>query len=106
VVARTRVLQPWQGTGKPRLVSPALTTSQSHELSYSNVRICIASQQSESYEAGHYVCSELASHDACVSLLINHLTGGLNVLVFVALRFDNAYHYSVASSHQHRFGSD
>jgi hypothetical protein len=39
------------------------------------------------------VCSELASHDACVLLLIDHLTGGpINVLVFVALRFDTAYH--------------
>jgi cytochrome c-type biogenesis protein CcmE len=53
------------------------------------------------------VCSELASHDACVLLLIVLLTGGLiNVLVFVALRSDIAYHYSVASSHQQRFGSD
>jgi hypothetical protein len=28
------------------------------------------------------------------------------VLVFVALQFDTAYHYSVASSHQQRVGSD
>jgi hypothetical protein len=88
------------------LVSQALATSQSHELSYSNVRICIASQQAEGYEAGHDVCSEFASHDAWVSLLIDYLTGDLNVLVFVALRFDTAYHYSVASSHQQRLGSD
>jgi hypothetical protein len=89
------------------LVSQALATSQSQQLSYSSVRICIASQQAERYEAGNDVCSELASHDACVSLLIDHLAGGLiNVLVFVALQFDTAYHYSVASTHDQRFGSD
>jgi hypothetical protein len=67
----------------------------------------MASQQAEDYEVGYDVCSELASHDACALLLIDHLTGGLiNALVFVALRFDTAYHYSVASSHQQRFGGD
>jgi hypothetical protein len=77
------------------------------KISYSSARICLASQQAERYEAGYDVSSELASHDACVLLLIDHLTGGLiNVLVFVALRFDTSYHYSAASSHQQRFGSD
>jgi hypothetical protein len=56
----------------------------------------MASQQAERYEAGHDVCSDVASHDACVSLLIDHLAGGLiNVLAFVALQLDTAYHYSV-----------
>jgi hypothetical protein len=70
----------------------------------------MAARQAERYEAGYDVCSELASHasyDASVSLRIDHLTGGLiKVLVFVAPRFDTAYYYSVASSHQQRFGSD
>jgi hypothetical protein len=67
----------------------------------------MASQQAERYEVGYDVCSELASNDACVSPLIDHLTAGLiNVLVFAALQFDTAYHYSVASSHEQRFGSD
>jgi hypothetical protein len=88
------------------LVSHAQATSQLHEISHSNVRFCIASQQVPGYEAGHDVCSELASHDACVSLLIDRLTGCLNVLVFVALRFDTTYHDSVSFSHQERFWSD
>jgi hypothetical protein len=84
VVARTRVNHPRQGMGK-RPFGITNTGDQSITLD---------------------VCSELASHDACVSLLIDHLTGGLiNVLVFVALQFDTAYHYSVASSHQQRFRS-
>jgi hypothetical protein len=83
-----------------RLVSQTLATSQSHYLTYSSVRICIDSQQAEGYEAGHDVCSELTSHDACVSPLVGHLPEGLiNALVFVAIRFDTAHHYSVASSH-------
>jgi hypothetical protein len=109
VVARTRVIQPRQGIEKnAHLVSQALATSQPHELSCSNVRICIASQQAEGYKAGYYdACSELASHDAFVSLLIDHLTGGhMNVLGFVALQFDTAYRYRVVPSHQQRFGSD
>jgi hypothetical protein len=55
------------------------------------------------YEAGYDVYGELA----CVSLLMDQLTEGqINVLVFVALQLDTAFHYSVASSHQQRFGSD
>jgi hypothetical protein len=45
-----------------------VATSQSHYLSYSSERICIASQQAERYQAGYDVCSELASHDACVGM--------------------------------------
>jgi hypothetical protein len=87
------------------LVSQALATSEAHYLSYSSVRICIASQQAQGYEAGYDVCSDLASHNACVSLLIDHLTGCLiNALVLVALEFDTTYHYSVASSYEQRFG--
>jgi hypothetical protein len=71
------------------------------------VRICIASQQADRYEAGYDACRELASHDPCVSLLIDHLTEGvINMLVFVALQFDIAYRYSVASSLDQRFGGD
>jgi hypothetical protein len=43
-------------------------------------------QQAERCEAGYDVCSELASHDACVSMLSDHLTEGMiNVLVFKEL---------------------
>jgi hypothetical protein len=78
VVARTRVIQPRQGMGEhPFGITSSgklpVATSQSHRLSYSSERICIALQQAERYEAGYDVCSELASHDACVLLLIDHL---------------------------------
>jgi hypothetical protein len=105
VVPRTRVIQRRQGK------RPLCTTSTSDQ-SITLVILfkctnCEASQQAERYEAGHDAYNELASHDACLSLLIDHLTGGLiNVLVFVALQFDTAHHYSVASSHEQRFGSD
>jgi hypothetical protein len=112
VVARTRVIQPRQGMGeRPFGITSSgklpVATSQSHSVSYSSERISIASQQAKRYQAGYDVCSELASHDACVSLPIDHMTRGpINVLVFEAIRFDTAYHYSVAFSHEQRFGID
>jgi hypothetical protein len=85
LVARTRVIQPRQGMGKrPFGIMSTGDLSITRAILF-NVRICIASQQAEGYEAGQDVCSVLASHDACASLLIDLLTGGLmNVLAFLA----------------------